>query len=182
MLEKSACRKPFRQDQRGAAVKHRECAQDLRRIPAEGAEVVEPVVRGDAEPFRQRADVEKKLAVIENDALGGGAGSRGEEDNGVIVGPRRILRFSRCAACQLVKQRSQVRAVPAAEPQARHSGIFDKVIEPEAVLVKDEARLQPFENITELVAVHLDMDGADGRAGCHYAQIADEMFDRIVGE
>src|SRR6185437_775582 len=93
-----------------------------------------------------------------------------------------ILCFSRCTARQFVKQRPRLWPVPAAKPQARYLGAFDKIVEPEAVLVKDEAWPQPVENIAELVAVHLDVDGADGGARRHHAQIADEMFDRVIGE
>ena len=33
-----------------------------------------------------------------------------------------------------------------------------------------------------MTAVHLDMDGANGRAVRHHAEVADEMLDRVVGE
>ena len=42
--------------------------------------------------------------------------------------------------------------------------------------------LSRVENIVELVAVHLDMDGADGRAVGHDAEIAEQLLDRIVGQ
>src|SRR5262245_51696319 len=41
---------------------------------------------------------------------------------------------------------------------------------------------QPCEDIVELIAIHLDMDGADRCAVSHDAEIADEMLDRVVGK
>ena len=38
-----------------------------------------------------------------------------------------------------------------------------EVVQPQSVLMQNELRLEPRENIVELVAVHLDMNGADGR-------------------
>src|SRR5579872_4796529 len=143
MLEEAAGGKFFRKHQRGAAMKHRKSAQGLRRIPAERAKVVEPVICRDAETFGQRADIQKKLAIVEDDAFRRGAGSRRKQNDRVVIGAGGNLRFSRRTARQLVKQRSRLGPVPAAQPQARYLGAFDKIVEPEAVLVKDEAWPQP---------------------------------------
>ena len=75
-----------------------------------------------------------------------------------------------------------VRPVEASEPHARRRDAGQEVVEPQSVLVQNEHRLEPREYIVELVAVHLDMNGADGRAMAHDAEIAEEMLDRVVGE
>ena len=62
----------------------------------------------------------------------------------------------------------------------RHGG--EQIVELQTVLIEHELRLEPREDIVELVAVHLDVDGADGRAIGHHAEIAEQMLDRVVGE
>ena len=182
MLEKPAGREFFRQHQRGAAVDHRERAQGLRRVPAERPEIVKPIVGGDAEAFGKRIDIQEIFAEVQNHALGRGAGARGEQDDGVIVRLSRVLRLAWRQAGKLGEQRAGLRLIPASKAQARHGGSGEKIVELEAVLIENEPRLEPLENIAELIAVHLDVHGANGRAGRHHAEITQQMFDRIIGK
>ena len=48
--------------------------------------------------------------------------------------------------------------------------------------MQNERRLEPREDIVELVAVHFDMNGADGRPIAHDAEIAEQMLDGVVGK
>ena len=57
-----------------------------------------------------------------------------------------------------------------------------QIVELQPVLIQHELRLEPREDIVELVAVHLHVDRADGRAIGHHAEIAEQMLDRIVGK
>ena len=75
VLEEPARREFFRQHQGGAAVDDSERAQSLRRVPAEGAEVIKPIVGGDAKTCSERIDVQQIFAEVQNDALGRGAGA-----------------------------------------------------------------------------------------------------------
>ena len=70
----------------------------------------------------------------------------------------------------------------AAEAQAWRRGLGQQIVKLQAVLIQNELRLEPLENIAELIAIHLDVDGANGGAGGHHAEIAEQMFDRIVGK
>src|SRR4029079_11356492 len=45
-----------------------------------------------------------------------------------------------------------------------------------------ERGLEPREYVVELVAVHLDVNGADGRPITHDAEIAEEMLDGVVSK
>ncbi len=71
-------------------------------------------------------------------------------------------------------------AVPSRRRGAATSASRSSSAEP--VLVQHQRRREPGEDVAELVAVHLDVHGADGRAVGHDAEIAKEMLDRVVGE
>ena len=134
------------------------------------------------------------FAKIQNDALRLGAGARGKQDHGVVVrpGPHPTLprlrgrvgwgRLARRGAGKLGKQSVRARSIAAAKPQPGHIRAGEQVLELQAVLIDDELRLQPRKNITELIAVHLDMHGADRRAGRQHAEIAEQLLDRVVGK
>ena len=76
----------------------------------------------------------------------------------------------------------RLRPVPASQPHARRRNAGEEVVQPQSVLMQNERRLEPREDIVELVAVHLDVNGADGRAIAHDAEIAQQMLDRVVGK
>ncbi len=96
-----------------------------------------------------------------------------------------------CAACAGspgAQRASSANSVPGSslsERPIRNRGADvagQQIVELQSVLIEDELRLEPLENIVELVAVHLDVDGADGRAVGHDAEIAEQLLDRIVGK
>ena len=104
---------------------------------------------------------------------------------------RMMASSSGCAACAGspgAQRASSANSVPgsdfvrAPDPQPRRGRCGQQIVELQAVLIQNELRLQPLENIVELVAVHLDMDGAERRAVGHDAEIAEQLLDRIVGE
>src|SRR5581483_7489261 len=182
VLKETACRKFFRQDERRAAIDDRERAKSLRRVPAERAEIVQPVVRRDAKPFGQRIDVQQIFAEVEDDAFRLGAGARGEQDDGVVARLRDERRFLGLTASKLAEQRAALGNAPAAERQARRRRGRQQIVEAQPGLIDDQPRLEALENIAKLVAVHLDVHGADRGAGRHHAEIADEVLDRVVGQ
>ena len=142
MLEKAAGGEFFRQNQRGAAIETQP-AQGLRRIPAERAEIVKPVICRDAPAGGERIDIEQKFAKIQHHALGLRAGARREQDDGVVIGLRRLRRIARRATRQFGKQRIRLGLVPAPDPQPRRGRCGQKIVELQAVLIKNELRLQP---------------------------------------
>ena len=77
---------------------------------------------------------------------------------------------------------SPVPAVETTEPQPWRRGLGQQIVELQAVLIENELRLEPFEDIAELIAIHLDVNGANGRARGHDAEIAEQLLDGIVGE
>src|SRR5712691_9271646 len=105
MRKEATRREFFREHQSSAAINRSERAQKLRRRPAERPEIVEPIVGADAKTLGQWVDIREIFAKIQNHALGLGAGSGGEEDNGVVFGPPRPSRFARRTARQLAEQR-----------------------------------------------------------------------------
>ena len=95
VLEETAGGEFLRHHQRGAAVERHQRAEKLRRGPVEGTEIVDPVVRGDAEALGGGIDIGKVLAEIQHHALGPRARAGGEQDDGVVVRlPRRSARRS----------------------------------------------------------------------------------------
>ena len=48
--------------------------------------------------------------------------------------------------------------------------------------MQHEGRIKPREDVVQLVAVHLDVNGADRCPIRHDAEIAEEMLDGVVGE
>ena len=90
--------------------------------------------------------------------------------------------FARRQMRKLGKQRAVLRLIPASKGQARHGGRGKEIVERQAVLIENEPRLKPLENIAELIAVHLDVHGAHRRAGRHHAEIAQQVLDRIIGK
>ena len=182
MLEEAAGRELRRHDQGGAAIDRHQRAQKLRRRPVEGTEIVDPVVRGDSEALGGGVDIRQVLAIVQHHALGPRARARGEEDHRVVVRPGCRLRAARLVARDFGKERAGFRLVAVAERHSWHGNGGEQVVEPQSVLMKNQRRLEPREDIVELIAVHLDVDGADGRAIGHDAEIAEQVFDRVVGE
>ena len=103
MGKEAAGREFFGEYQSSAAIDRREGAQKLRRGPAERPEIIEAIVGADAKALGHRIDIGKIFAKIQNHALGLGAGSGGAEDHGVILRPRQLSRFARCAVRQLAE-------------------------------------------------------------------------------
>ena len=97
-------------------------------------------------------------------------------------GRSRLRRIARRATREFGEQRVRLGLVRAADPQPRRGRRGQQIVELQAVLIENELRLEPLENIVELVAVHLDVDGAECRAVGHHAEIAQQLLDRIVGE
>src|SRR6202030_814277 len=79
-------------------------------------------------------------------------------------------------------QRSRLDYVRAPDSQTRRNRCGQQIIELQSVLIQNELRLEPLENIVELVAVHLHVDGAERRAVGHDAEITEQLLDRIVGK
>ena len=119
---------------------------------------------------------------LEHHALGPRAGAGGEQDHRVVVRPRRGLRVARRRARDLGEECFGGGLPQASQPQPRRRHGGEQIVELEPVLVEHQLRLEAREDIVELVAVHLDMHGADGRPIGHHAEIAGEMLDRIVGQ
>ena len=183
VLEEAAGREFLRHHQRGAAVHRHQRAEKLRGRPVERAEIVDAVVGADAEALGGRIDVAQVLAEIEHHALRLRAGAGGEQDDRIVVRPgvgRCVARFAaarpRRRTCRRAARRSARAAVAAPKPCASRSSSR------KTVLVEHQLRREPRQDVVELVAVHLDVHGADGRPVGHHAEIADEMLDRVVGE
>src|ERR1019366_8740163 len=66
--------------------------------------------------------------------------------------------------------------------QTRRRCLCQYVIEPQSGIEHGEPRIQRRQNLREVAAVHLDMDGADGATISHHAEIADQVLDRVAGE
>ena len=163
VLEEAAGGEFRRHDQGGAAVDRHQRAEELRRGPVEGAEIVHPVVRRDAEAVGGGIDVAEVLAIVQHHAFRPRAGARREQDDGVVIRARGGLRVARLMARDLGVERPLVRPVEPSEPQARRRDGGQQVVQPQSVLMQNERRLEPGEDVVELVAVHLDVHGADGR-------------------
>ena len=149
---------------------------------AERTEIVKPILCRDAPAGGERIDVEQIFAEIQHHTLGLRAGARGEQDDRIVFGPSRLRRNARRATRELGEQRIRLGLVRAPDPQTRGGRRGQQIVELQAVLIKNELRLEPLENIVELVSVHLDVDGAERRAVGHDAEIAQQLLDRIVGE
>jgi hypothetical protein len=182
VLEETAGGEFRRHDQGGAAVDRHQRAEELRRGPVEGAEIVYPVVRHDAEAVGGGIDVAEMLAIVQHHAFGPRAGAGREQDDGVVVRTRGGLRVARLMAGDLGVECPLVRPVEASEPQARRRDGRQQVVQFQSVLMQNQRRLEPREDVVELVAVHLDVHGADGGPVAHDAEITEQMLDRIVGE
>src|SRR6516164_1664904 len=176
MLEEAAGGKFLREHQSGALVHYRKPAQCLRRVPAEGSKIIKPVGRTDAETFSQRIDVGQKFAEAQHHAFGLGAGSGREQDDRVVLRPRRVFRRAWSVVRNFAKQRTGYRRVIASDRKPWRTGTSQHVIQPQAVLTKNELRLEPIENAGKLIAVHVDMNRADGRARRHDAEIAEQLL------
>ena len=187
MREEAAGGELLRHHQRRAAIDRHQRAEELRRCPVERPEIIQTIVCGDAEAIGRRIDVQEVLAIAEHDTFRLRAGAGGEQDHGIVVRPGVRMRVRRRATCRLAEECVGRRRVPVAKLQPRGRHRAEEIVEPQAllkerVLTEHKLRRQPREDVVELIAVHLDMDGADGRAVGHHAEIADQVLDRIVGE
>jgi hypothetical protein len=180
MAEKPARGEFLGQHQSSAAIDWHERTQKLRRGPAERAEIIEPIVGADAEAFSDRIDVGEKFAKVQNHAFRLGAGPGREQDHGVVVRPRGGFRLGGRAAREFAEQRVGARRVVTSDRKPRHCRRRQLLVQPQAVLIENELRLEPIENAAELIAVHFHMDGANRRARRHHAEVTEQLLDRIV--
>ena len=151
--------------------------------PVEGAEIVDAVVGRHAEAVGHRLDIAELLAIAQHHALGAVAGARGEDNDGVVArGRRRQMASPRRTAADRGEERTGCRRVPAAERQPGTSHGRCARRRRRIVVVDREPRLELRDDAVEMAAVHLDMDGADGRPIGHHADIAGDVLDRIAGE
>ena len=178
--EETAGRELLRHHQRGAAVDRNERAQKLRRGPVERAEVIDPVVGRDAESIGGRIDIRQMLAIGQHDALRSRTGAGREQDHRVVIGPGVGVRGGCLRASDGAEERIVRGGVPVAEPERGPGQGGEQVIKVEPVLMEHKLRLQTREDVVELIAVHLDMYGADRRAIGHDAEISQEVLDRVV--
>src|SRR5262249_12553983 len=70
----------------------------------------------------------------------------------------------------------------ASDAQSRCAVADQDLVQPQFILIENEFRFEAIENAGKLIAVHLDMDRADGRSCRHDAEIAKELLDGIVGK
>src|SRR4029077_15543340 len=105
MTEKPAGGELFAKHQRRAAIDRCEGAEELRRSPAEGAEIIEAIVGAHAKAVSDRIDVGKKFAKIQNYAFRLGAGPGSEQDHGVVVRRSGGVRLARRRARKFPKDR-----------------------------------------------------------------------------
>ena len=96
--------------------------------------------------------------------------------------PASACGVARLAAIHRGEKAVAAPVVPGAERQARRGHGLEHVVEAKPLLAQHQARLERRQDVVELVAVHLDMDGADRRAIGEHAEIGRQMLDRIVGE
>ena len=182
VLEEAARREFLRHDQGGAAIKGHQRAQELRRGPVERAEVIDAIIGGDAETAGGWLDVAEILAIVQHHALWMRAGARGEQDHGVVVCSGSGDAVARREMCERAVAGVLLGPVEASEPHPWRGDARKQFIEPEPILMQHQRRLEPGEDIAELIAVHLDMDGANGRPISHHAEIADQVLDRVGGK
>ena len=153
----------------------------LRRCPAIGPVVIEPVAGREPVPVCDRGTVAEHLPPGQHDPLGARGRARRKGDHR-IVGRARVGAHVGRDIGKIGEHPLALPVRPAPERTARHVLPGREVFEPEPSLANDQRGREGRQDVAEMARIHLDMDGADGRAGRHRAEIDRELLERVAGE
>ena len=177
VIEKPAAGKFPSHDQGRAASKRRQRAQGLGRTPVVGAKIVDAIGAAYAKGIRGRLGVAQQFPKAQHHALRQLGRARGEQDDGVILAARVHACIARLALADRGIKAAAFRAVPGSERKTRRRCHAQDRLEVQSLFEDDEPGVERRKNTLEVMAVHLHVDGADGCAIGHDAEVTRQMLD-----